>query len=948
MKILIIGGGLRGCAAARAASRLGAQVTLLESRQILGHEITAAGQEWLASGKSEITLMPGALAKSLLAEQLELGTNVLLNAQAGGILVGGGRAAGALIADPFGTQLCEADLVIDTEGGLLTDMPAGEAEIRYAFVLTGMNPMFRPEIPMPAEFGLKDNILHMHLSCRPNCAVAELRFLRKIDAASAGNPNRVLPAAQRLAADVFGWLHENHEAFAEAGMHNLLHNEVRIFGVQHTPLCRIEGYHPLKTVLSEPMSRVSLTNMADDITAEIAELMRTAQPAAAPESIVTRDGEISLSACTLFDDPAVAFRSGPVLRAVKLPDNAIAVRETVPVIVAGAGTAGLPALDALRESGVTAAAVELCGITGGTHNPGMVSGYYHGHKGGRNAADGTAVSSISKQYHVPVSGARMLQNSIALSSMEEHFYFNTVICGAARDGRQVKNLLCCDGSGLFRLAADVIIDATGDAVAAYLAGAEYMLGDSRDGNVQTYSLWGENLWRSSSFLENRYHGDHDVIDMDSYEDCLRGMYLAQHDNSDIRYSPLLTVRESRRVIGDYVLNMDDIWDETVFDDTICVAMTTFDTHGKGSALYCDMALTSLGGKELRARIPYRCYTVRDFDNMLVTAKAYSATREGNSIGRMNPDLRHAGYAVGLAAAQAVKNGTSLRSIDLTPIQEELRRQEILPEWTFEPMETHTAAELIQMAEEGNTEALMKIMRNADESTLALLSQRWQENPTGNAVLWLSAWHELPGAVDAAADRLIAILKKSAENPEGKINEYASARILLGTLVHASQVDSEKLAEIVSMSCTGGDISYPPTHRYYKKIYGYERVDGWKVPHFQYLYMLAQAVERHADAKLRVPMESLLGRQYVSGYAMHNGEAPDAPFISHSITPYFCAMLELRLAAAAARCGSADALKTVQAYAEEDRSLFRKFASAELAEIGTAGAVCPCTAEPVLR
>ena len=33
MNILIIGGGLRGCAAARAAARRGAQVTMLESRQ---------------------------------------------------------------------------------------------------------------------------------------------------------------------------------------------------------------------------------------------------------------------------------------------------------------------------------------------------------------------------------------------------------------------------------------------------------------------------------------------------------------------------------------------------------------------------------------------------------------------------------------------------------------------------------------------------------------------------------------------------------------------------------------------------------------------------------------------------------------------------------------------------------------------------------------------------
>ena len=155
-------------------------------------------------------------------------------------------------------------------------------------------------------------------------------------------------------------------------------------------------------------------------------------------------------------------------------------------------------------------------MPGGTRNLGMVMGYWHGHKTGRNAALDVIADAAEKTYKIASNGANILTQNAALAPMEEHFYFNTVVCGAIRDGRAVKSLILCDGGGLFRADADIFVDATGDAAAAYLTGASYMHGDPRDGNVQTYSQWGENLWRSGSFLENRYHGDHDIIDLDSW------------------------------------------------------------------------------------------------------------------------------------------------------------------------------------------------------------------------------------------------------------------------------------------------------------------------------------------------------------------------------------------------------------------------------------------------
>ena len=63
MRLVVIGGGILGCACARAAKMLGHEVILLEARQTLGAELTAAGHEWLSAGKSEVSVQLGAVGK---------------------------------------------------------------------------------------------------------------------------------------------------------------------------------------------------------------------------------------------------------------------------------------------------------------------------------------------------------------------------------------------------------------------------------------------------------------------------------------------------------------------------------------------------------------------------------------------------------------------------------------------------------------------------------------------------------------------------------------------------------------------------------------------------------------------------------------------------------------------------------------------------------------------
>ncbi|MBQ2818522.1 MAG: FAD-dependent oxidoreductase [Clostridia bacterium] len=945
MKLTVIGGGLKGCAAARAAKKLGFDVTILESRQTLGHEITAAGQEWLKSGKSEITVQTGAVGKSLLSQQLDMGNNVLLNAQAGGILASKNTAAGVLAATPFGTHLLKSDLVIDTQGLLFADIKEQIAEYRYNLTVVNMNhPVFLPEIEVPASFGLTDNKVRIHLSVRPDSIVIELRFAKHVNKTAVVNPQRELPVLQRISFDVFEHLTQTHPAFKDAKLHNMCHNELTLHNVKQQQTIDLCGYHVLETQLPDPLGVTALYDMYDDIASEIARISEGISPSADADRIITANGDIDLSLCKTFKDPAVEFRNGLTLTSVQLPANLIPIRENVPVMVAGGGTSGIQTLEALADSGITAALADICAMPGGTRTLGMVMGYWHGHKKGRNETFDAESAKLGRKYHIGENGSELYLNNLLTKANENHYYFNTLVCGCDKSGKKVNSLILCDMGGLFRIEADVFVDATGDGVAAYLAGAAYELGDKRDGNVQTYSTWGENLWKMTNFMENRFHGDNDMIDMDSYEDQLRGMYLGQHDNSDIRYSPLLTVRESRRIIGDHVQKLDEIWDEKVFDDTICVTLTPFDQHGKGSSIYDDMELAKSVGKEQRARIPYRSYIVRDLENMLITAKAYSATRDANTIGRMNADLRHAGYAVGLAAAQAIKQHKSIRDIDLTPVQDELKAQGILPDWTFVEPTKNTVSELIELCEANDIEAMLKLYRTTDSGTIKALESYYMSHKDSDTALSLAAWHDFPGAAEAAYQRLLSILYASKANEDEKITEYVSALRLFAPLIRNSKLDHDQLKAIIDLSCSGGRCYYAKDHGYYGKIYGYERIDGWKAPHFKFLYLLSQAVERNPHESLVEPMENLLRKEYIGGFATINNEAPDSPLIGHSMSPIFCALLELRLAASAARCTSALGFDLLKKYSNEDRSILRKFAKKELIAIGDLSAVSPYTGD----
>lgn len=126
-------------------------------------------------------------------------------------------------------------------------------------------------------------------------------------------------------------------------------------------------------------------------------------------------------------------------------------------------------------------------------------------------------------------------------------------------------------------------------------------------------------------------------------------------------APMLGVRESRRVTGDYILTKEDLKEGKVFPDAIAMGAYHIDIHRPGG--------TWVESHNVQAyTIPYRCLIARDVDGLLVAGKILSATHEAIASTRVIPICMAEGQAAGTAAALAVRSGCDIRSVDIDTLQ----------------------------------------------------------------------------------------------------------------------------------------------------------------------------------------------------------------------------------------------------------------------------------------
>ncbi len=148
---------------------------------------------------------------------------------------------------------------------------------------------------------------------------------------------------------------------------------------------------------------------------------------------------------------------------------------------------------------------------------------------------------------------------------------------------------------------------------------------------------------------------------------------------------MLGVRETRRIVGDYVLTLDDYLARRSFDDEICRNAYNIDVHrryditeflarqkdSEGIHKAVEREVKQLGPGESYG-VPYRCLTPRNLRNVLVAGRCISTDRLTNGSVRIMACCLTTGEAAGAAAALAAAADGDTHAVDTNRLRETLR------------------------------------------------------------------------------------------------------------------------------------------------------------------------------------------------------------------------------------------------------------------------------------
>lgn len=136
-------------------------------------------------------------------------------------------------------------------------------------------------------------------------------------------------------------------------------------------------------------------------------------------------------------------------------------------------------------------------------------------------------------------------------------------------------------------------------------------------------------------------------------------YLAGFDEAYLVTTAVLPgIRESRRIVGEYMLTADDCLKPTRFADRVAQSCYPVDVHNPAGA---GITLRHLPPGEYHD-IPYRCLVPLAVDNLLVAGRCISTTFEAQAAIRIEPTCRALGEAAGTAAAMCVARGCRPRDL----------------------------------------------------------------------------------------------------------------------------------------------------------------------------------------------------------------------------------------------------------------------------------------------
>lgn len=413
------------------------------------------------------------------------------------------------------------------------------------------------------------------------------------------------------------------------------------------------------------------------------------------------------------------------------------IRYDVDVIVAGGGPAGVAAAVYAARAGADVMLIEGSACLGGLGTSGLVPAYMQFTNGVDFLADGFGREILDRmwdigekieksRYSIKVEALKKAYDELMQEAKVPYLLMTQVIDVDAKDGK-TNHLICSGKSGVYAARAKVYIDATGDADICAWSGAKYEKGDN-NGNMMAgtlCTLWGGIHWDKVKKPDNRMleeafenqvfsNDDRHLPGMWRVGDKLGGgnighvfgvdgtdersltealiqgrkgikeyeqyykEYLTGYEDMELVVSgAILGIRETRRVIGDYVMVLDDFINRASFDDEIGRYSYPVDIHAADSSKdsFDDFFKnhTSLRySKGESYGIPYRALLPVGLSNVYVVGRCVSTDRYMQSSIRVMPGCYITGQAAGCAAAMAAKSDCDIRNIDVSGLQKAIK------------------------------------------------------------------------------------------------------------------------------------------------------------------------------------------------------------------------------------------------------------------------------------
>lgn len=389
------------------------------------------------------------------------------------------------------------------------------------------------------------------------------------------------------------------------------------------------------------------------------------------------------------------------------------------VIVVGGGPAGSCAAIAAARAGAKTLVLERQNCLGGMWTGGFINPIFdHENKKGimRELVQDLDEKGFWGGFWDKSTNYEYMKHLLEQKAMDAgvKILYQTSFSKAVMAGNKITGVICENISGRKAYLADFVIDCTGDALCAISAGADVTCADSKTRQAMTLMFLVGNVpekYRSGALLKDIFvnmfkkagkplpfnmpylivppNARFGVVqythmyELDPYsaedltvaaiagrQQMIDAVELLKEYDEDFRdldiivSAPVMGVRESVQIVGEYTLTLDDLLSGARFPDGITLATFNIDIHTQSNlGQHCQSVKPY--------EIPFRCLIPKGIHNLLVAGKTISGTHESQASFRVTGNCAAMGEAAGIAAAHCAKHGLDARELNIRDFIPEL-------------------------------------------------------------------------------------------------------------------------------------------------------------------------------------------------------------------------------------------------------------------------------------